>query len=490
MIVPPIAWVSKNQSKYSRTLADIQGGYLKTLPRDVYNRFRLLTSRDYNHFYIELEDHKKVCAPLNSLQIQPFEINSWLLTFILENRSTLEEAGVLVDKRLAHVDEGKAPEILRSLYFKDLDIKVVSTCSDLLTKLAKKIQLASSDISLIDLAKDASKPFQFLAKVISSKRIDKGLTSKERDCDLLSILVTQDGPASAYQLRSLMLLNIDMGELTNLLPSSDNKIKDLYMFMKEGLKDYLRGKLDEDKYTMVESMLTRKLVKQLFMPLIYDILYYYTSLRIEANGYGLLFFAQLILAEMNEELKGLRCAISYSRKIVMHDLEKLLSFGVLLITISYSRGYLLDEEGFDFMKKPPILHRDLKYDYFFVNGYREIKIGDLGLATIMQKPTAQSVIGTPEFMTPELYEKEYNELITVKKIIIKNPQSKYLDVDHDPLAQVFGASSCWIPYLFICSLGIEDDSYSWIFLTFLDAYNGLKTPPILGSVIPYFCGCL
>ncbi|KAF6172198.1 hypothetical protein GIB67_024820 [Kingdonia uniflora] len=29
-------------------------------------------------------------------------------------------------------------------------------------------------------------------------------------------------------------------------------------------------------------------------------------------------------------------------------------------------------------------------------------------------------------------------LITVKDIITKNPQSKYLDIDHDPLAQVFG----------------------------------------------------
>ncbi|KAF6146305.1 hypothetical protein GIB67_008189 [Kingdonia uniflora] len=127
----------------------------------------------------------------------------------------------------------------------------------------------SLDISLIELAQDASEPFQFLAKVISSERIDKGLTSKERYYDLLSIPVTQDASASAYKLMSLMLLNIEMGELTNLLPSSDNKIKDLYKFMKEELKDYLRGKLDEDKYTIVESMLTRKLVKQLFMPLIY-----------------------------------------------------------------------------------------------------------------------------------------------------------------------------------------------------------------------------
>lgn len=45
-------------------------------------------------------------------------------------------------------------------------------------------------------------------------------------------------------------------------------------------------------------------------------------------------------------------------------------------------------------QKPPIIHRDLKCDNIFVNGnHGEVKIGDLGLATVMQKPYAQSVIG-------------------------------------------------------------------------------------------------
>lgn len=63
---------------------------------------------------------------------------------------------------------------------------------------------------------------------------------------------------------------------------------------------------------------------------------------------------------------------------------------------------------------PPIIHRDLKCDNIFINGnHGEVKIGDLGLATIMQQPTAQSVMGTPEFMAPELYEEEYNELVDI-----------------------------------------------------------------------------
>ncbi|XP_048504433.1 probable serine/threonine-protein kinase WNK10 isoform X2 [Beta vulgaris subsp. vulgaris] len=63
---------------------------------------------------------------------------------------------------------------------------------------------------------------------------------------------------------------------------------------------------------------------------------------------------------------------------------------------------------------PPVIHRDLKCDNIFINGnHGEVKIGDLGLATVMQQPTAHSVIGTPEFMAPELYEEEYNELADI-----------------------------------------------------------------------------
>lgn len=44
---------------------------------------------------------------------------------------------------------------------------------------------------------------------------------------------------------------------------------------------------------------------------------------------------------------------------------------------------------------PPIIHRDLKCDNIFVNGNQgEVKIGDLGLAAIMRKSQAHSVIGT------------------------------------------------------------------------------------------------
>ncbi|KAM3699548.1 hypothetical protein ACJW31_05G033200 [Castanea mollissima] len=75
-----------------------------------------------------------------------------------------------------------------------------------------------------------------------------------------------------------------------------------------------------------------------------------SSLRTEATGYGLVFFAQLMLADMNKDLKGLRCVVSGSGKIAMHVLEKLIAYGALPITVSDSKGYLVDEDGFDYMK--------------------------------------------------------------------------------------------------------------------------------------------
>ncbi|PUZ77020.1 hypothetical protein GQ55_1G337500 [Panicum hallii var. hallii] len=72
--------------------------------------------------------------------------------------------------------------------------------------------------------------------------------------------------------------------------------------------------------------------------------------------------------------------------------------------------------GLDYLHshQPPIIHRDLKCDNIFVNGnHGEVKIGDLGLATVMQTPRAKSVIGTPEFMAPELYDESYDELVDI-----------------------------------------------------------------------------
>ncbi|KAJ0055672.1 hypothetical protein NL108_009612, partial [Boleophthalmus pectinirostris] len=73
-------------------------------------------------------------------------------------------------------------------------------------------------------------------------------------------------------------------------------------------------------------------------------------------------------------------------------------------------------KGLQFLhsRSPPILHRDLKCDNIFITGpTASIKIGDLGLATLKKNSFAKSVIGTPEFMAPEMYEEKYDEGVDV-----------------------------------------------------------------------------
>jgi WNK lysine deficient protein kinase len=54
-----------------------------------------------------------------------------------------------------------------------------------------------------------------------------------------------------------------------------------------------------------------------------------------------------------------------------------------------------------------IIHRDLKCDNILINSNNsEIKIGDLGLATVLENTKATSLVGTPEFMAPELYDED------------------------------------------------------------------------------------
>lgn len=65
--------------------------------------------------------------------------------------------------------------------------------------------------------------------------------------------------------------------------------------------------------------------------------------------------------------------------------------------------------------EPCIIHRDLNCSNIFINGnVGQVKIGDLGLAACVERSHhAHSILGTPEFMAPELYEEDYTELVDI-----------------------------------------------------------------------------
>ena len=64
---------------------------------------------------------------------------------------------------------------------------------------------------------------------------------------------------------------------------------------------------------------------------------------------------------------------------------------------------------------PPVIHRDLKCENIFINGTSgDLRIGDLGLSTVHRNGKVLSVLGTPEFMAPDMYEETpYDEKVDI-----------------------------------------------------------------------------
>ncbi|MGY4676773.1 NADP-specific glutamate dehydrogenase [Pasteurella sp. P03HT] len=69
-------------------------------------------------------------------------------------------------------------------------------------------------------------------------------------------------------------------------------------------------------------------------------------IRPEATGYGLVYFAQAMLAEKGESFTGKTVAVSGSGNVAQYAIEKALEFGAKVVTCSDSAGYVYDEAGF------------------------------------------------------------------------------------------------------------------------------------------------
>ncbi|MDO4258324.1 MAG: NADP-specific glutamate dehydrogenase [Actinomycetaceae bacterium] len=70
-----------------------------------------------------------------------------------------------------------------------------------------------------------------------------------------------------------------------------------------------------------------------------------SKVRTEATGYGLVFFAQEMLATRNETFEGKKVVVSGSGNVAIYAIEKLQQLGATVIACSDSSGYLVDENG-------------------------------------------------------------------------------------------------------------------------------------------------
>lgn len=372
MVFPPAKWHIDREryedignkpymdAKEFVTLSDITGGYLCNHTAEMYNRFKVLTTRNLKYFnvYMTMDQFYERREIMNGLQEQRFTVDSNLLSFIKEERSSLEKAGLLMPSKLASINMTTACLRLREYYFHSASLKKNARLEDLLSEFQKRVQraryedfvirLASayegytfylpafmdfrgriyragvlhfherdlsksliqfggreypntplcrdlySDLTraaafkyqkftsnqeasqwyklnkqkwdnkpgaLIQFAAGASDPFQFMSKVLSMGSVIP--------YELCQQPMSQDASASAYQIISYLLLNIEMAKLTNLIPTDEGFIQDMYKTLLEELRLFLKDQFSDNMMAIINEFMSRKLVKSIFMPLVY-----------------------------------------------------------------------------------------------------------------------------------------------------------------------------------------------------------------------------
>jgi glutamate dehydrogenase (NADP+) len=81
-------------------------------------------------------------------------------------------------------------------------------------------------------------------------------------------------------------------------------------------------------------------------------------IRPEATGYGQVYFLREMLASKGETIDGKICTVSGSGNVAQYCVEKVISYGGKVITMSDSGGYIFDKDGIDEKKLAWIM--DLK----------------------------------------------------------------------------------------------------------------------------------
>ena len=79
-------------------------------------------------------------------------------------------------------------------------------------------------------------------------------------------------------------------------------------------------------------------------------------IRPEATGYGTVYFAKEMLATQNQTFEGKTVAISGSGNVAQYACEKATQLGAKVLTLSDSKGYIIDTEGIDADKLAFVMH--------------------------------------------------------------------------------------------------------------------------------------
>lgn len=128
-----------------------------------------------------------------------------------------------------------------------------------------KYKFQKGDEHFFELSKGAKNPFQFISDLLHIMNL--------YDIENSSIIpVSMDASSSAYQIMSYLLFNDKLAISTILLKSEsgENEYNDIYNQLLVDIRESLDELLEDKKLAdAVRGRLTRKLMKQIFMPLVY-----------------------------------------------------------------------------------------------------------------------------------------------------------------------------------------------------------------------------
>lgn len=68
-------------------------------------------------------------------------------------------------------------------------------------------------------------------------------------------------------------------------------------------------------------------------------------MHVQAQGFGIVYFAKRMLADKGQSLEGKRCLITGSNALAVAVAEKLIELGAIPITFSDQSGFIYEPNG-------------------------------------------------------------------------------------------------------------------------------------------------
>jgi glutamate dehydrogenase (NADP+) len=149
--------------------------------------------------------------------------------------------------------------------------------------------------------------------------------------------------------------------------------------------------------------------------------------RVEATGYGAVYFAEKMLNSHNDTLKGKKVAVSGAGNVAYHVIQKLYEYDAIPVTCSDSKGFIYDENGINLQ----ILTKLKKENHQSLEKYVEHRQYATYTPKEKYHKTRNDIWNVPvDIVMPAATENEIN--LNDAKIIVKNGTKYVIECSNMP----------------------------------------------------------